>query len=411
MTALWRDRDFRSFWAAVTVVGFGDQLALLAVPLVAVLTLQASAGEMGLLRALQTAPTFLLSLALGVWVDRVRRRGLLVGASVGRAMALSTITLAALGGALGMPLLYVVAFALGVFEVLSIVAEQSYLPALVRRERLVDANSKLQVSLSLAQIAGPGAAGVLVAALTAPIAVVASAVAQVFAIASFAAVRAPEPPPSGVRRNVVAEVGEGLRALLGPAQLRALVAFAVTAVFVYSMFLALIVLFLSREVGLGPEAVGIVFGASGAGGLVGSFLAAGLADRMGLGRSFVLAGVTFPPAFFLVALAGGGPALAMVAAGAGAFGITFGASLFNVNAPALRQALTPAHLLGRVNASYRFLVWGTLPFGSLLAGALGETLGLRGAMIAIAAASLVPFLFLVLSPLRSIERIPVAAEA
>lgn len=407
---LWRDRDFARFWAAVTLAGFGDQIALLAVPLVAVLTLGASAGEMGVLRAMQTAPTFLFSLVLGVWVDRVRRRGLLVGSSAGRAVLLAVITAAALGGALRMPILYVVAFGLGIFEVLTIVAEQSLVPALVRRERLVDANSKLQVSLSLTQIAGPSVGGILVAALTAPIAVVGAAAAEVVAVAALATVRAQEPAPGGTRRHVLAEIGEGIRALLGPPELRALVTFAVSGVFVYAMYLTLVVLYLTREVRLDPAAIGVVLGAAGAGGLLGSLLAATLADRMGLGRSFVLAGSLFPPTFAAVALASGGPLTAVPVAAAGSFGIAFGGSLFNVNAPALRQALTPARLLGRVNASYRFIVWGTLPFGSLLAGLLGETLGLRGAMLAIAALSVVPFVLIVVSPLRSIERTPVVAE-
>lgn len=408
---LWRERDFVRFWGAVTLAGLGDRISTLALPLVAVIALEASAGEMGVLRAMLTAPTFLFSLVLGVWVDRTRRRGLLMGSSAARVILLAALAIAAISGALTLSLLFLVAFVLGTLEVLTIVSQQSLLPALVRREHLVEANGKLQVSLSMTDVAGPSLAGVLVAVVTAPVAVAASAVAHVVAALGFATLHAAEPEPSRGRRNVVAEVVEGLGALLGPLHLRALVAVAVAGVFVYSMYLALAVLFLAREVGLGATAIGFALGIGGAGGLLGSLLAAALADRLGLGRSFVAATLVIPAGYFAVAFAAALPTGAMVAVAVGNAAIAFGVAIFNVNAPALRQAYTPGRLLGRVNASWRFIVWGTLPFGSLAAGALGEALGLRAAMTAIAAAGLLMLAIVVVSPLRALERIPVVAEA
>ena len=405
-SGLARDPEFLKLWTGETISDFGDQITLLAIPLTAVIVLKASAFEMGLLAAAAAAPTALFSLPAGVWVDRLPRRRVLIAADIGRALALATVPIAFVLGTLSLLHLYVVAFITGILSVFFIVAYQAYLPGLVGRERLVDANGKLNASASLAQLAGPSASGVLVQLFTAPMPVVVDALSFVASLIGLSLIRRPEPPLTPRRRDMRAEIGEGLRALLSQPILRTLVVCASIVILLLSAQTAIFLLYLSRDLGLAPSIIGLLLAVGSVGALAGALLASTVARRIGLGPSFIVGAFLVVGVFITRGLATGPTELIVVALGASQLAGFFGASLFNVNGPSLRQALTPPHLLGRVNASYRFLVWGTGPFGALLGGTLGELLGLRIALLVTGLASLVIIPILFASPLPSTREVP-----
>lgn len=410
-TGLTTNRDFLKLWAGETISDFGDQITLLAIPLTAVIVLKASAFEMGILAAVGAAPTALFSLPVGVWVDRLPRRPILIGSDLGRAAALATVPIAFLVGSLGMPQLYIVAFITGTLSVLFIVAYQAYLPALVGREHLVDANGKLNASGSLAQLAGPSVAGILVQLFTAPMPVVVDALSFLASFAGLRLIRRPEPPPTLRRRDMRAEIREGMAALLGHPILRTLVICGSIVILLFSAQTAIFLLYLSRDLGVAPAVIGLLLAIGSVGALGGALLASSVARRIGIGPSFIVGAILMIGSLITRGIAAGPTDAVVIALAASQLIGLFGASLFNVNGPSLRQALTPPHLLGRVNASYRFLVWGTGPFGALLGGTLGEMLGLRAALLVSGLATVVVLPILLTSPLPSTREVPATGRS
>jgi len=408
---LTRDPEFLKLWVGETVSDFGDQITLLAIPLTAVIVLHANAIEMGLLGAVATAPTALFSLPVGVWVDRWPRRRVLLVANLGRALVLATVPAAFALGVLGLVHLYVAAFVTGTLSVFFIVAYQAYLPGLVGREKLVDANSKMLATASVAQLAGPSVAGVLVQLFTAPLPVVVDAASFLVSFLGISLIRRDEPPVSPRRRDMVAEIREGMTALLGQPILRTLVMCSGIFILLLSAQTAIFLLYLSRDLGLAPAVIGLILAAGGVGALGGALLASSVARRLGIGPSFIAGAFLVSGLFITRGLVGGSAEAIVVSLAVGQTIGFFGASLFNVNGPSLRQALTAPALLGRVNASYRFLVWGTGPFGALLGGALGEILGLRIALLVTGLASLAVFPILFTSPLPKIREVPAPQAA
>ena len=404
-----RDPDFLKLWVGESISDFGDQITLLAIPLTAVIVLKASAFEMGLLTAVEAAPTALFSLLVGVWVDRLPRRRVLIAADIGRALALATVPIAFVLGALGLAQLYVVAFVTGTLSVFFIVAYQAYLPTLVGRERLVDANGKLNASGSLAQLAGPGVAGVLVQVFTAPMPVVVDALSFLASVTGLSLIRRPEPPVTPRPRHMGAEIREGMAALLGQPILRTLVVCASIIILLFSAQTAIFLLYLSRDLGLSPSIIGVLLAVGSVGALAGALLASAVARRIGIGPSFIVGAFLGIGLFIARGLITGPTEVIVILLAATQLVGLFGASLFNVNGPSLRQALTAPHLLGRVNASYRFLVWGTGPFGALIGGALGELFGLRMALLVTGVAALVVFPIMFASPLPRTREIPAPA--
>ncbi|MDA8188411.1 MAG: MFS transporter [Dehalococcoidales bacterium] len=402
---LWRHHDFLKLWAGQTISMLGSRFSTLALPLIAALSLRASPVEMGLLTAVETAPFLLLGLFAGVWVDRRRRRPILVSGDVGRALLLATIPLAALAGALSMPLLYVVGFLTGVLTVFFDVAYQSYLPMLVGRAQLIEGNSKLEVSRSIAQVAGPGIAGVVVQIVSAPLAIAFDAL-SFFISAVFLSLigRTEEAPDRTTRAPLLVEAREGLSVVFGNPYLRSIAGATATFNVFSSAIWALYILFATRELGLEPAAIGVVFGVGNAGALTGAVFAGHLARRLGLGRVIVGASLIGGLGNLVIASATGGFALPTLITAH--FLISLSLPLYNINQVSLRQAITPERLLGRVNATNRFLVWGTMPLGGLAGGALGETLGLRPAIALAAICGLTGFLWVLRSPVSTLDRIP-----
>jgi MFS family permease len=399
-SGLWHHPDFLKLWVGESISLVGSQITSLALPLVAVVVLHAGPLQMGALGAAQYAPFLLFGLIAGVWVDRVRRRPILVWADIGRAALLASIPVSAALGLLRIDQLYVVAFATGVLTVFFDVAYQAFLPSLVRREELVEGNSKLELSRSVAQIAGPGLGGGLVQFLTAPVAVAVDSVSYLSSALSLALIRTTEAPPeSGETRSVRAEIAEGVRLVLGNPVLCANAGCTGTWNLFSSVIQAVFILYATHDLGLAPATLGVVLAASGPGALLGALVASWSARRLGVGPTIIFGAIVGGLGTLLVAFAGQLPAtVALVIAGWFVGGV--GGTVYNITTVSLRQAITPDHLQGRMNATMRFLIWGTIPLGSLLGGALGETIGLGPTLVIGALGVQTSFLWPLFSPLR-----------
>ena len=386
---LWRHPDFLRFWAAASVSLVGDAVTRLALPLVAITLLDASPFEVGILGAAQLGPFLLVGLPAGAIIDRIERvLRLMVFADVARAAVLLSVPLAYAAGALSLVQLYAVGFVTGVLTVFFDNASSSYLPSLLERRLLVDGNSKLEVSRSGAQIAGPGIAGALIELTSAPAALVADALSFLASGALIARIRQParsaEARPKGLRLGALRhEVIEGARYLFRHPHLRAIALTTTTANFFRSALVAVLLVYLVREAGASAGAIGLAFALGNVGFLAAVLVAPTVARRFGIGRTMRVAVATFGPAAVLVAAAPVG--WAVVAVAVMEFVDSFGIGLHGVNQISLRQAVTPEPLRGRVAATLRLGMFGAMPLGTLLGGALGTLVGLRPALWAAAA--------------------------
>jgi len=408
--SLWRHRDFMKLWTAQTVSQLGDEVTQLAIPFVAVLTLGVSPFELGLLGTFQFLPFILLTLPAGVWVDRMRRRPILIGADIGRAILLTSVPIAFLGGWLTIWQLYVVAFGVGCLEVFFDVAYQSYLPSVVERDRLVEGNAKLELSASASMVVGPGVAGLLVELVRAPIAIFFDVISYIGSVLILLLIRKPEVPPephdpnTGPRPSMRQEASEGLRYVLGHRYLRAIAACTGTLNLFGNLGTAILLLYAVEELGLTPGTIGLIFTVANVGVLAGALTSERLGRWIGVGPTIV--GSAFLSSFTLVAVALA-PREAPVPWIIGGFFIGAAtAVIYNVNQVSLRQAITPERMLGRMNATMRFIVWGTIPIGALAGGILGGVIGLHATIWVGAIGSFLGFLPVLFSQVRTLQRIP-----
>lgn len=410
--ALWSHGDFRQLWAAESISQFGSQITLVALPLVAALTLGASASQMGMLAAAGTLPFLLLSLFAGVWVDRLRRRSIMLVTDVGRALLLLSVPVAWAIGFLRIELLYAVAFLVGVQTLFFDVAYVSYLPSIVDRDHLTEGNAKLQASASTAQVTGPGAAGVLVGVLSAPLALVVDALTYLLSAFFLTRIRSREPMPErAARMRVRREIGEGLRTIFGNPVLRAIASTGATTNLFGYMFLAVYVLYMIQDLGFSATQVGLVFSLGGVGAIIGSVVAEPLRRRLGIGPTIIWGRIMFGAGGLLVPLAVAVPRFEVPMVLAAEF-LQWAALLVAVvNEISLRQTLVPDRLLGRANATMRFMNAGVIPIGSLAGGFLGELIGLRGTLVVGVAGMLVAGAWVALSPLRTLRDAPAAPDA
>jgi MFS family permease len=375
--------DFTKLWLGQTVSALGSGIGGTALPLAAVLVLKATPIQMGLLVAISTAPVLVVGLPAGTWVDRLRRRPVLIAADVGRAVLLASIPLAALLHVLDIEQLYVVAALVGVLTVFFDVADQAFLPSVVPRESLVVANSTLGASDSVAEIGGPALAGGLVQWLSAPVAILFDAVSFLFSALCVGLIRAQEPLPERIeqRQSLWRDVAEGLRMVLRHPVLRALAGSSGTFTFFGSFVGALYFLYAIRVLGVPPGAVGLLVAAGGVSAFAGALVAGRVVQRFGPRGTLGGALLAYGALSLLIPLATG-PVIV-----AGSFLLAaqllgdVAIEIYLINELSLRQAIIPDRLLGRANASMHVLSSGASPLGAVLAGALGQNIGLRWTLL------------------------------
>lgn len=404
--SLWRDGDFRRLWVGQTVSQLGEHGSLVVLPLIAVLTLDAEADQLGVLRATGQVPILLLSLFVGAWVDRWRTRTVMVLADLGRALALGAAAVAGLLGGLGLPALLLAAFAVGALSVFFDVAYQASLVRLVKRDQLVQGNSALEGSRSAAQIGGPALGGGLVSLLSAPVAAASSALFFALSLLSIRRIRRRESIPERSERppRVWRRIREGLRFVIGHTLLRTVGLASAAFQFSFAAMMTVYLLFLPRELHLSGTAVGLALAATGPGALLGSVLAARLPNRFGYGVVLVSAAALGDGVLLCVPLLHSPsvvtiPALVAVNFVFGAFG-----QLVNVTVMAVRQAVTPDGMQGRVAATITFAGMGLTPFGSLLGGFLAGEWGLRTSLVVTAGGMMLSPVLMALSPLARLGR-------
>jgi MFS family permease len=404
---LFHHRDFRRLWIGDAVSQIGSQVSMLALPLVAVKTLHATAFEVGVLAACETAAFLLVGLPAGALCDRVRRRPILIGGDIGRALALGSVPIAALMHRLTIGQMFVVALVTGVLTVFFDVGYQSYLPELVDNDQLIDGNAKLEATRAVAQIGGPSLGGFLVQVFTAPYAVAVDAVSFLWSAGWVTSIRAREPQPARPEhRSLRKEMAEGLRFVLSNRILRKIAGCTGTFNLASSALFAVEILFLVRSVHLSAAGIGVLMSIGSIGSLLTAVTISRIIKRLGQARAIWIGALISAPGSLAVPITHHDWRLALTAVGMFINGI--GVVVYNVAQVSFRQGITPRPLLGRMNATMRFLVWGTMPLGALLGGWLATVFGLRHALwIAAGAEALAP-LWVILSPLLRMRDLPSA---
>jgi MFS family permease len=411
-TGLWRNPDFRKLWGSLTITHFGGQVTFLALPLTAALLLNATPFEVGILTALEALPYPILGLFAGVIVDRTRKLPMIIAADIGRGLALLAVPVCAWFGVLTMPVLYVVGFLVGALSVVGWPAYQVFMTERVGRDNLVEANAKIGVADSAAQLIGPGIAGALIQWLTAPFAILLDAVSFFFSAWMLRGIPArASDAPKHEARSVKSEIVEGLMAIWHTPTLRALVwAIGTWQIFRHAS-IATMVLFAARELGFSAGHVGVLFMTAGLGSLAAAGVTARLNARFGMGP-VMLAGIAGTGVSWIVIASSNGPYwLASIFFGGGLFLLDLAAMMFFINYLTLRQAVTPDRLLGRVTATMICLTVATAPIGGLLGGWIAEHHGLRAAVFfaGIGALVLAPFIAR-FSPLARMRELPKPQE-
>jgi MFS family permease len=397
-------------WGGQTVSEVGSNVTRLALPLTAVAVLNATTFEVGLLTAATTLATAVIALPAGAFVDRRAKRGIMIACNVARLVIIGSVPVAWYAGLLTIAQLYIVAIAAGVCTVFFDVSYQSYLPALVRSEHLMDANGKLSVTQEFAQLSGPGLGGGLVAAFGAPGSMTADALSYVVSVMSLLGIRQREPreqPATGdatARPSLRAETAEGIRFVMANPILRKQVACSGTANLLGSMATAVQIIFLVRVLHVHVAYTGLIFALASLGGIAGGVLSGRIVGWIGSARVIWFSMLVFGLPQILPALAEPGWSVAL-------FPIGFGASYFaiviyNVALVTYRQKVCPSRLLGRMNAATRWIAWGTIPLGGLLGGALGTVIGIRPTLWIALIGSWAAGFWVFFSPLRRMRDIP-----
>jgi MFS family permease len=406
---LWANADFLKLWGAQSTSEFGSQVSALAIPWLAAVGLDAKPFEFSLLGVVGLLPFILFALPAGVWVDRLRRRPILIAGDGARAVLLAYIPIAWALGILTIWQLLILQFAIGIFTVFFDVAYQSYLPSVVTRDQLVEGNSKLQTTVSAAQIGGPGLAGVLIGVLTAPYAIAIDAVSFALSTVFMTRIRRPETMPErkegAPKPKLLPELKEGLAYVVRHPHLKWIAVCTGTSNFFSSgVIFSIALLYMARDLHISSFWAGVVFAAFGIGSIVGALTATRFQRAVGVGRAIWIPAVLFSISGLTWPLAPRGFPIPLLMVGTLTVG--WAATAYNITQVSLRQAITPERLQGRMNASMRWIVWGTMPLGSLLGGGLASAYSLRLALWVGAIGGLFTFLPVLLSSVRTIKQMP-----
>lgn len=394
---LWRHSDFLKLWAGQTISVVGSQVTVLALPTIAILLLHATAAQVGLLASLERLAFPILALFAGVWIDRVRRRPLMIAADGLRAAALLSIPLVAAVGTLTLLQLYAVAAILGVGTVIFDIAYLAYVPTLAGRADLLEANTKLEVSHSGSYLTGPALAGGLIQLVGAAQAILADALSFLVSVGTIAWIRHPEPSPrveGYPHLSVLADIRAGIRLVFGNPILRNMALLLTIGAVGFHLAEPAFYLFAYRNLGLSPGALGLVFAAGGVGAVIGSLILGTVVRHLGLGPTLAITTSGVGIAFLMWPLALIGPPLAVLLVAEFVVGICD--SIYNISQVSLRQSVTPDHLQGRMTATLRTMFWGAWPLanlaGGILAGAVGAPITIViGGLIGMASALIIIF--------------------
>ena len=410
--SLWSHRDFLKFWVGDTVTQFTGQITDLALPTVAILTIQVTALQLGVINALGFIAFPTLGLLVGVWMDRVRRRRVMIAINLIEVATLATIPAAYLLGILGLYQLYAVSLIMGTCTLFFDVAYQSYLPSLVGKGHVVEGNQKLQVSASAAQVVGPSVASAMMEFIGAALSIAADAFGTLIAALTLISIRKPEPEPENGspnrERHFFAEMKEGIGVIIGNEFLWTQAGCTSTYNLGSNIFAVALLLYAYRILGISKGVIGIIFSIGATGFLIGTLVSSSLTKRLGFGRTIALASA-LGFGLLLAPVARGG--LAVLVIGLAFFISAFGNPIYNINQVSLRQVITPNRLQGRMNATMRTIVWGTIPIGSLLGGIFSTRLGIVPTLIVGGLVTGGSFLWIVLGPTFGLKKQPEATEA
>lgn len=405
--SLWRDRNFLTLWSGQAFSQFGSQIQELAIPVFAVLVLNATEFEVGVLSAAGVAAFLVVGLPAGAWIDRMRKRHVMIWADAVRALALAMLPLLWWMGALQMWHLYAVALVIGIATVFFDVSYQSLIPSLVQPTQIAEANGKLQATYELANIAGPGIGGWMIGILTAPIAILTTVGTYLISFVALLFTRDHEQPRAADdRAPLLHEIWEGLRFVFTQRLLRRIVGTTSTSNFFNIISMTMLPIFLLRELGLSPASMGIIFSLGAIGGLLGAIATPHIVRVIGEARAIPISAVGFSVIAVFLPVAAMVPSIAFPLLVAQGFVSGFAILLYNITQVTFRQRITPPRLLGRMNASVRFVVWGVMPIAALLSGALGTWLGVVPTMWIGAIGQLLSVLFVVTGPFWSMRELP-----
>lgn len=377
--SVWRQRNFQVLWSAHTVSEFGTRITFFVIPVLALTTLSASTGQLGLVSAMESLPFLLVGLPAGALLDRWDRRRVMVVADVGRAAAIVVLPVGHLMGVLSVPLLCAVGFAIGLCTVFFDIADQAFLPTVVAREQTPDGNSRLEFSRSAAELAGPSVGGLLLQVVTAPLVLVVNAVSYLVSALLLYLIRIPraQAQPDAARPTMRSQIAEGLRFVFRHRTLRslALATGISNLVGLGGALGAVLTAYALRDLGLSPGELGLALSVGNCGALLGAALSSRLIRLVGLGPVLIAAKSMSGIAVLVLATAAPARAVPTLCAATGV--MACGITVYNISQVSLRQAITPTGLQGRMNASVRFAIWGTRPVGALAGGYLGSVLGTR----------------------------------
>lgn len=405
--SLWRDSNFLTMWGGQALSQLGEQISMLAIPVLAVLLLNATAFEVGVLNAASTAAFLIVGLPAGAWIDRMRKRRVMIAADAVRAVTLAAIPVLWELGALRMWHVYLVALIIGVATVFFDISYQSFIPSLVRSSQISEANGKLETTSQLAHLVGPAFAGWLIGVLSAAVALSVNALTYVASFVALLLTRDHERPRAPEdHAPIIREIGEGLRWVFGNPLLRRIVGTTATANFFGSIAGTLLPIYALRELGLTPVMLGVIFSLSAVGGLLGAVATPRIVARIGEARAIPVATIGFCAVPFFLPAISLVPELAFPFLVIQFFFASFTVLLYNITQVTFRQRITPARLLGRMNASIRFVVWGVMPIAALLAGLLATWIGVVPTLWIAAVGELLAGLFVVTGPFWRMRELP-----